>query len=123
MIKQFCVFPFLQIEEELYILGLTIQPGNEINLQKIDKGTVDIFSKVKEKIEQVVGTIDHYSIILLDNNNTYKQNIKLLRNVADFLRFRLSYDDEEFDYDQALFIVVTDDREDSIKLSINLTSL
>jgi hypothetical protein len=118
MINQFCIFPFLQVEKEFNIFDLTIQPGIETCLQKFDNKTIDIIEKIREKIGHIGTSVNYYSIIFLKDKSC-KHNTESLNKIANFLRFRISYDDENIDYQQALYIIVTDDSDGSIKVAIN----
>ena len=118
MNKYISIFPFIKVEQTINMLGSTIHPGEQNHLIDLGGDTHKIIKDIQSKLFLANGTMDNFSIVL-SPYEIFSDLLWNLNRIADFLRFKLSYTDENFDYDQGLFIALLSNSDGSIKLSIN----
>jgi len=119
MENHICIYPFVQLEKPIQILGLYLEPGLDSYINKQDEIIQGLIFALQEKIAYFGGKMDKFCFALPSKDIPFETQVEILKRVGDFLRFRITYEDENIDYDQGLFVIVFSSTDGSFKVSLN----
>lgn len=126
-----CLFPFVRVSDLVNVLGVRLKPGSDVFLSKEDRRTNEIINQMVSSGGGANITVDNYSYAIIPSKESYTLSCQTLTNesdtqvyetlkkTADFLRYRISYQKHDFDYDQCLFLLVHSVAEGSTKVSVD----
>jgi len=114
----FCIFPFFHIDRPYDISNLSLSPLTDEKLKSLSPDDLDSLSLIEETLAKCEIKRENISVCIQPRKMRYEELLNNLKRMSNYLRFRLSYQNEQFDYDQASFIIVHPSSQES-KVSIN----
>jgi len=114
-----CIFPFIEVTPAKSIWGILLQPWDSSRVADLDDEVISIIKSFQAQLQAMGISLEKFSFAFFSNKKPMDDQVDSMMKVADFLRFRLSYETDDFDYDQAMFLLLSPKTEDSFTVSVN----